>query len=245
MIGLHNADCLETLPTLPEASVDLVLTDPPYGIGQFAKRRGANFGTIRKNNFADAGWDDATRAEWRNLMAGCFTRLARVVRPGGSVVMFMAKEKMGELVELALSSGFYYKTIGVWHKTNPIPRNWELQFVGSNEAWLYLTYKQKTGTFNNSGRLVPVFIETTCPAPSERKCGEHPTQKPERLMAWFVELLSNPGDVVLDPFMGSGTAGVCAKRAGRSFIGVEKDPGYFAIAEKRNENTVEQTRLFA
>ena len=108
-----------------------------------------------------------------------------------------------------------------------------LHFVNSTEAWIYFTYKTRTGTFNNDGKVIHDFIETSVTSNGERKYGKHPTQKPEGLMRHFVEVLSNKDDYVLDPFMGSGTTGVAAKRTGRNFIGIELDEKYFKISEER------------
>ena len=95
------------------------------------------------------------------------------------------------------------------------------------------TYKKKTGTFNNGGAMFHDFIETSVTPNGERRFGKHPTQKPESLIQHFVEILSNPNDTVLDPFMGSGTTGVVSKRTDRNFIGIELDEGYFKIAQDR------------
>lgn len=81
------------------------------------------------------------------------------------------------------------------------------------------------------------FIETSVTPNSERRYGKHPTQKPEGLIQHFVEILSDPGDRVFDPFMGSGTTGVVSKQTGRRFIGVELDPEYFDMAKRRIEGT--------
>lgn len=108
-----------------------------------------------------------------------------------------------------------------------------LHFVNSTEAWVYLTYKSKTGVFNNEGRLIHDFFESPVVSNGEKKAGKHPTQKPEQLMEHFVSLLTDIGAVVLDPFMGSGSTGVASKRLGRNFIGIELDDEYFNIAKKR------------
>ena len=81
--------------------------------------------------------------------------------------------------------------------------------------------------------LLHDFIETAVTPAGERKYGKHPTQKPEALMEHFISVLSNEGECVLDPFMGSGTTGVVAKRKNRNFIGIELDKHYFAMAEQR------------
>ena len=110
-----------------------------------------------------------------------------------------------------------------------------LHFVNSTEAWIYFTYKTKTGTFNNSGALIHDFIETSVTPNGERRFGKHPTQKPESLMMHFVEVLSNEGDWVLDPFMGSGTTGVVAKKQGKHYVGIELNKEYIEIANNRIE----------
>ena len=160
---------------------------------------------------------------------------------GGTMIVFMAIIKVETIIRLAEKHGFYYKTTGIWHKTNPMPRNMNLHFVNSTEAWIYFTYKTRTGTFNNSGALIHDFIETSVTPNGERRYGKHPTQKPESLIQHFVEILSNENEWVLDPFMGSGTTGVVAKRTGRNFIGVELNKDYFEIAKSRIEGKQNET----
>lgn len=149
--------------------------------------------------------------------------------------MFMSLIKIETIIQLATKHGFYYKTTGIWHKTNPMPRNMNLHFVNSTEAWLYFTYRTRTGTFNNEGKLFHDFIETSLVTKNEKIFGKHPTQKPIQLISHFVELLSNSGDLIVDPFMGSGTTGVVAKSLGRNFIGIELSEEYFDISSKRIE----------
>lgn len=190
---------------------------------------------MRDNFFGAAGWDNLEYDEWANAMDGFFEQAARVMKKGGSMIVFMAAIKVETTISLAEKHGFYYKTTGIWHKLNPMPRNMNLHFVNSTETWIYFTYKARTGTFNNNGAVLHDFIETAVTPAGERKYGKHPTQKPEVLMNHFVEVLSNIDDWVLDPFMGSGTSGVVAKRAGRNFIGIELDGNYFDMAQKRIE----------
>lgn len=232
-IQLYNGDCIDVLEGLSAASIDLVITDPPYNLGLFMKNRQTNLKAMRQNFFVSAGWDNLEYDEWLKSMDEFFEQTSRVMKDGGSMIVFMSVLKVETIVALAEKYGFYYKTTGIWHKTNPMPRNMNLHFVNSTEPWIYFTYKKKTGTFNNNGCLYHDFIETSVTSSGERKFGKHPTQKPESLIELFVKLLSNPGDIVLDPFMGSGTTGVIAKREGRNFIGIEVDNDYFNIAQNR------------
>lgn len=232
-IKLYNEDCIVAMKKIEGNTVDLIVTDPPYNLGVFMKNRDTNLKKMRDNFFGDAGWDDMEFDEWSKSMDNFFKLAAKVTKKGGAMIMFMAIIKVETIIKLAEKHGFYYKTTGIWHKTNPMPRNMNLHFVNSTEAWVYFTYKTRTGTFNNEGALFHDFVETSVTPSSERRFGKHPTQKPEGLIHHFVELLSNPGDCVLDPFMGSGTTGVVAKKAERNFIGVELDGKYFEIAEER------------
>lgn len=240
-IRLYNEDCIAAMKKIEEKSISLIVTDPPYNLGNFMKSRDTNLSKMRDNFFGAAGWDDMEFEEWKQSMDDFFSVASKVMRKGGTLIMFMAIIKVETIIRLAEKHGFYYKTTGIWHKTNPMPRNMNLHFVNSTEAWIYFTYKTKTGTFNNSGALIHDFIETSVTPNGERRFGKHPTQKPESLMMHFVEVLSNEGDWVLDPFMGSGTTGVVAKRSERNFIGVELDRNYFEMAKLRIEGKNNET----
>lgn len=232
---LLNGDCVENMGTIPDSSVSLLLTDPPYNLGLFMKGRGTNMGKLRENHFAVSGWDQLETSEWTSKMDEFFKAASRVMKKRGAMIVFMSLIKVQSVIELAVKHGFYYKTTGVWHKTNPIPRNMNLQFVNSTEAWLYFTYGAATGTFNNDGRVEHDFIETSVVPLSEKKLGKHPTQKPLGLMTHFIRLLTNEGEIVFDPFMGSGSSGVAALQLKRKFIGIELSPEYYTVAKRRIE----------
>ena len=232
-IILYNGDCTISMAEIADNTIDLILTDPPYNLGNFMLDRDTNLKKMRDNFFGTAGWDNLEYNDWTQAMDGFFEQAARVMKKGGSMIVFMSAIKVETTIGLAEKHGFYYKTTGIWHKLNPMPRNMNLHFINSTEAWIYFTYKARTGTFNNNGEVLHDFIETAVTPAGERKFGKHPTQKPEFLMQYFIEILSNENDWVLDPFMGSGTSGVVAKRTGRNFIGIELDKDYFSIAQKR------------
>lgn len=240
-IFLYNGDCVDEIRHLDERIVDLIITDPPYNLGNFMKNRDTNLVKMRENFFGAAGWDDLEFDDWEKSMDSFFAEAARVIKKGGSMIVFMAVIKVETLIRLAEKNGFYYKTTGVWHKLNPMPRNMNLHFVNSTETWVYFTYKKRTGTFNNDGLVLHDFIETSITPNGERKFGKHPTQKPEQLLTHFIKVLSDEGDTVMDPFMGSGTTGVVAKRNNRNFIGIELNPEYFDMASKRIEEVPDET----
>lgn len=236
-IVLYNADCIEVMKKVPDASVNLILTDPPYNLGNFMKDRNTNLSKMRDNYFGAAGWDNMDFNAWTESMDSFFSAAARTMKKGGSLIVFMAIIKVETIIRLAQKHGFYYKTTGIWHKKNPMPRNMNLHFINSTEAWVYFVYKARTGTFNNNGAAIHDFIETSVTPAGERKYGKHPTQKPVVLMQHFITVLTNQGDCILDPFMGSGTTGVAAKLEDRNFIGIELDEGYYKAAEQRIKET--------
>lgn len=236
-IVLYNADCIEAMKKVPDASINLILTDPPYNLGNFMKDRNTNLSKMRDNYFGAAGWDNMDFNAWTESMDSFFSAAARTMKKGGSLIVFMAIIKVETIIHLAQKHGFYYKTTGIWHKKNPMPRNMNLHFINSTEAWVYFVYKARTGTFNNNGATIHDFIETSVTPAGERKYGKHPTQKPVVLMQHFITVLTNRGDCILDPFMGSGTTGVAAKLEDRNFIGIELDEGYYKAAEQRIKET--------
>lgn len=230
---IGNGDCLALMKMLSDASVDLILTDPPYNLGLFMKKRGTNIKGMRDNHFAYAGWDDLEYKKWRTEMKKFLAECHRVLKKRGALLMFMSIIKVETIIELATNAGLYYKTVGIWHKTNPMPRNMNLHFINSTEPWLYFINDAATGTFNNNGKPIHDYVETSTISASEHKIGGHPTQKPKSLLEHFVKILTNEGDTVLDPFMGSGSAGVVCEYTNRKFIGFELNNDYYKTAEYR------------
>jgi site-specific DNA-methyltransferase (adenine-specific)/modification methylase len=118
-----------------------------------------------------------------------------------------------------------------------MPRNKNLHFINSTESWLYFTKITKTGVFNNKDRTIHDFFESGLTPSSEKLYGGHPTQKPTALLDHLISILSNEGDTILDPFMGSGSTGVSAKKLRRNFIGIEIDKEYVKVSKKRLKET--------
>lgn len=239
-VRLYNGDCIEKMKQLAPKSIDLIITDPPYNLGNFMRDRQTNLLKMRKNFFGAAGWDDLDFLDWVEHMNQFFEQAHRILKDRGAMIIFMSLIRVETLVELASKHKFYYKTTGIWHKLNPMPRNMNLHFINSVEGWIYFINNGKTGTFNNQNKAIHDFIETGATPASEKKYGSHPTQKPEILYSHFIEILSNKDEVVLDPFMGSGTAGVVCKQLARKFIGIEFNEQYFINASNRINATMEQ-----
>lgn len=230
---ISNNDSLEVIKTMKDNTIDLILTDPPYNIGKFMQDRNTNMGKLRKNHFSATDWDHLTFEDWILKMDEFLEESSRIIKNGGSMIIFMSLIKIETIIRLAEKHKFYYKTTGIWHKKNPMPRNMNLHFVNSTEAWIYFTYKKRTGIFNNQDKVIHDFFETGLTPKNEKKYGSHPTQKPEKLIEEFIRLLSNKGDSILDPFMGSGTTGKVALDLDRKFYGIEISEEYYKITSKR------------
>ena len=236
---LFLGDCTEEMKKISDNSVDCIITDPPYNLGLFMHKRGTNLAKMRENQFAYAGWDNLEFDEWTMNMENFFAECARVLKKKGNMIVFMAIIKVETVIQIAQKYGFYYKTTGIWHKKNPMPRNKDLHFINSTESWIYFVNDGHTGTFNNEGKAVHDFMESSLCPMSEKKHGSHPTQKPLSILKTMIELLSNPNDVILDPFMGSGSTCVASALTGRRYMGIELNQQYYKIVEDRLSNIQE------
>ena len=239
-LKLYNNDCLSQLKEIEENSIDLIITDPPYNLAKFMKGRQTNLKKMRSNFFGDAGWDDDDYDVWINHMDEFFTQASRVLKKKGSLILFMSIIKVESLIRLAEKHKFYYKTTGIWHKTNPMPRNMNLHFINSTEAWIYFVNDSKTGTFNNNGKAIHDFIETSLTPANEKKFGKHPTQKPLEILDKIILASTKENDLILDPFCGSSTTGISAVRLNRRYIGIDNEKEYIELSKRRYKEIEEE-----
>jgi len=221
---LINNDCINALKEIPEYSVDLLLTDPPYNVsrdnnfseGWRVKRQGLDFGEW------DKGFD---LVSWIPLAA-------KTLKDNSSVIIFNAWENLGVIKQACEENNIVIKRCIVLSKSNPAPFNRDRMFVNDVEFALWGVYhhnKKPTGwVFNREEPIEKCVMNTTV-----QSSKLHPTMKDLKIIEKLMRLLSVEGGVVLDPFMGSGTTGVAAKKLGRDFIGIEIDEKYFNIAKER------------
>lgn len=116
---LLNGDCLNVMKAIPDNSIDCIITDPPYNLGLSMHNRNTNLGKMRDNQFAYAGRDNMEYRGWVNKF---LSQCSRVLKKKGTLIVFMSVIKVADIIELAQKHDFYYKTTGVWHKTNPMPK---------------------------------------------------------------------------------------------------------------------------
>lgn len=221
---VYCMDALELLGNLEDGSVDAVITDPPYGLG------GRIFNVEERDYVAvNEEWDKDVPIEW---MAAC----SRVLRRGGSVLCFGGRQSIYRLADEGLRLGWRIVNDITWYKPDAMPNMTGRMMTESTERCLWFcpdgtgwTYNLNAAKFmNRQGNLRDVW--TFGQTREERF---HPTQKPLRLMERMVTLFSCDGDLVLDPFAGSGTTLVAARNLGRDYIGGDLSPEYVELARKR------------
>ena len=163
-------------------------------------------------------------------------RAYNLLKNGGSLVVFNDFKKASYIIDYAIKLGFEYKDTIVWKKTNPMPRNRDRRYVPSLEMMIWFV-KPGKWTFN---RLKETYESGVFEFPSESGGGYkriHPTQKPIKLIERLIEIHSNEGDLVLDPFMGSGTTAIAAKSINRNYVGFELNKEYYEKSISRIEET--------
>ena len=229
-------DCVGEMMRLPPASIDLVFADPPYNLqleGALSRPDQSLVDGVDDSwdKFADFAEYDGFTREW--LMA-----VRRLMKPAATIVVIGSYHNIFRVGAILQDLGFWILNDIVWRKANPMPNFRGRRFTNAHETmiWAARGPEAKAYTFNYEALKagnedVQVRSDWFLPicTGSERLKDEsgrkaHPTQKPEALLARVLLAASNPGDLVLDPFFGSGTTGVAARRLGRSFIGIERDP---------------------
>lgn len=232
---LYNGDCIEVLKTLKPNSIDLIFADPPY----FLSNGGKSIHSGKVVSVNKGKWDDKNSydnhleftKEWMKL---CY----KVLKFDGSIWISGTVHNIFDIKNYLDEIGFKVINIVVWHKSDSPPLIYKNKLKFSYELiiWASKGFKHKYNYDDmfkiNNDELQDVW---TIPAVGmkEKKFGYHPTQKPEELLERIINATSNPGDVVLDPFSGSGTTCFVAKKLNRNFIGIEKEKEYFDISKRR------------
>jgi modification methylase len=243
--GVLVGDCTTVLDGLPAASVDLVFADPPYNLqleGTLTRPDNSLVDAVddawdRFPSFAD--YDAFTRA-W---LAAC----RRLMKPDATLWVIGSYHNIFRVGAILQDLGFWILNDIVWRKANPMPNFRGRRFTNAHETliWAARSAEAKGYTFhydalkagNEDCQMRSDWFIPLCTGEERLKDAVgrkvHPTQKPEALLARILLTASRPGDVVLDPFFGTGTTGAVAKMLGRRFIGIERDAAYAAAADER------------
>lgn len=237
---IHLLDAVVGLKQLADASVDLVVTDPPYNISDAKKltiRGGKPISTLE----AWGAWDRFHPFDYDVLIRHVISQCYRVLKPGGALFMFTAQEDNGFFIHQAVTRGFTYRNQLAMVKKNPLPSLSRKNFRHAFEVCMYVT-KGKPQVFNFLSQQDCI---NTFHYSNSRRLTKHPTEKPLDFIKKLIQICSNEGDLVLDPFMGSGTTAVASQALGRHFVGFELNRDYIKMANDRLKGgtQVEQGRL--
>src|SRR6201991_762783 len=239
-----QGDCIAEMSALPEGCADLVFADPPYNMqlgGDLLRPDNSKVDAVDDDwdRFASfAAYDEFTRA-W---LGEC----RRVLKDDGSLWVIGSYHNIFRVGSALQDLGFWILNDVVWRKTNPMPNFKGRRFTNAHETLIWATKNPKQQyTFNYEAmkalndelQMRSDWTLPICSGHERLKDGDgqkaHSTQKPEALLHRVVVASTKPGDVILDPFFGSGTTGAVAKRLGRSFIGIEREKGYADVARAR------------
>jgi modification methylase len=242
---IHIGDCVARMADMPAASVDLIFADPPYNLQLEGALHRPDQSLV---DAVDDSWDRFDSfAAYDEFTRAWLIAARRLLKPTGSLWVIGSYHNIFRVGTILQDLGFWILNDVVWRKTNPMPNFKGRRFQNAHETliWAAKSQDSKRYTFNydalkafnedlqmRSDWLIPIC------SGSERLKDEagdkvHPTQKPEGLLHRVMLSSSNAGDVVLDPFFGTGTTGAVARRLGRRWVGVERDPAYAAAAEAR------------
>lgn len=223
---LHLGDARTLIKEIPTASVDVILTDPPYNLSGYSTGN-IKFTWRKEINNDLAEWDRQgfRPSEW-------VTEFKRVLKPSGNVFAFTSYNLLGKWHE-SFDPQFDTFQFMVWHKTNPVPKVRRAGFLNSCELVVCMWNKGHTWNFTDQKEMHNFVESPICMGAERVKNPLHPTQKPVKVLEHIIRIASKPDDIVLDPFMGVGSTGVAALRLGRGFIGMEINQEYFQAAERR------------
>lgn len=235
-IELWQGDCFEHTKQIPKNSIDLILTDPPYQISRKSgfESGGAWNNALDKKNQKTPPKTDFGEWDKQELdLEALFKEFYRILKPKGTVIMFYDIWKMQSVKAASEEAKFKQLRLCRWEKSNPVPVNSKLNYLSNCTEYFMTCVKGRTPTFHSEYDN-GVYVYPICHG-KERTI--HTTQKPQKLIKDLILKHSNEGDIVYDPFMGSGTTGAAAKETGRKFIGCEIEKEYFDISVRRIRDT--------
>lgn len=237
-------DCIAVMQSLPAASVDLIFADPPYNLqlrGELHRPDNSRVDAV------DDAWDRfGSFAAYDGFTRDWLAAARRVLKPDGAIWVIGSYHNIFRVGTALQDAGFWILNDVVWRKSNPMPNFRGKRLTNAHETMIWASRADTAKyTFNyealkalNEGtQMRSDWVLPLCTG-HERLKGDdgtkaHPTQKPESLLHRILLASSNPGDVVLDPFFGTGTTGAVAKMLGRSWIGIEREDAYRTAAQAR------------
>ncbi|WP_155264570.1 site-specific DNA-methyltransferase [Sphingomonas segetis] len=244
-----QGDCIAEMARLPDKSVDMIFADPPYNLqlgGDLFRPEGGRVDAV------DNDWDKFdSLTTYDNFTRDWLEQARRVLKDDGTIWVIGSYHNIYRVGALLQDADFWILNDIVWRKTNPMPNFRGTRFTNAHETLIWCAKDEKARyTFNYRAmkalnddlQMRSDWVLPIC-AGAERVKGvdghkAHPTQKPEALLYRILLACTKPGDVVLDPFFGTGTTGAVARRLGRRWIGIERESAYVKVARERIDSTL-------
>ncbi|MEP5759031.1 MAG: site-specific DNA-methyltransferase [Litoreibacter sp.] len=250
---IMDGDCIEAMNSLPEASIDLIFADPPYNL---QLRGDLHRPDNSKVDAVDDAWDQfASFKKYDEFTTAWLKAARRLLKPNGAIWVIGSYHNIFRVGAELQNQGFWMLNDVVWRKSNPMPNFRGKRLTNAHETLIWASKSEDSKyTFNyealkqlNEGtQMRSDWVLPICTGHERLKndTGEkaHPTQKPESLLHRVIVATTKPGDIVLDPFFGTGTTGAVAKKLGRDFIGIEREEAYRKVANKRIESVRKHDR---
>ncbi|OYW46746.1 MAG: modification methylase [Novosphingobium sp. 12-63-9] len=240
-----KGDCIDIMRTLPDASIDMIFADPPYNLqlgGDLARPDGSHVDAVTND------WDKFTSfATYDKFTREWLGEARRLLKPDGSIWVIGSYHNIFRVGAILQDLGFWILNDIVWRKANPMPNFKGTRFTNAHETLIWASKSEKSKytfnyramkTLNDELQMRSDWVLPICGGQERLKRNgtkAHPTQKPEALLYRVMLATTNKGDVVLDPFFGTGTTGAVAKRLGRDWIGCEREDDYIEVAHERIE----------
>ncbi len=242
--SILSGDCIEEMRALPENSVDLIFADPPYNLQLKGNLHRPDNSLV---DAVDNDWDQfSSFGSYDSFTRDWLAAARRILKPNGAIWVIGSYHNIFRVGAELQNQGYWILNDVVWRKSNPMPNFRGKRFTNAHETMIWASKSEGAKyTFNyealkalNEGvQMRSDWVLPICNGHERIKNAQgdkaHPTQKPESLLHRLLVATTNPGDVVLDPFFGTGTTGAVAKKLGRDYIGIEREADYREVAEKR------------
>lgn len=244
-------NCMEILKAIPDQSVDCCITDPPYNISGYDNKKEIGWyksnklwTETKKFNKIDEKWDKFSDTDYNKFTLTWIKEIRRILKPNGNIAIFGSLHNIYRIGAILEDLDTRIINSIIWYKRNAFPNITQRMYCESTEQiiWAVNNSKKhaKNWTFNyavmkeiNGGKQMRNMWDIPNTPQNERKHGKHPSQKPEEVLDRLVKSLTKEGDIIIDPFLGSGTTAVSAKKHGRHFIGIDNVEDYLKIAKNR------------
>ncbi len=244
-----QGDCIAEMANLPDKSVDMIFADPPYNLqlgGDLFRPEGGRVDAV------DDDWDKfESFAAYDAFTRNWLVEARRVLKDDGTIWVIGSYHNIYRIGALLQDAEFWILNDIVWRKSNPMPNFRGTRFTNAHETLIWCAKDEKARyTFNYRAmkalnddlQMRSDWVLPLCGGVERVKGADgakaHPTQKPEGLLYRILLACTKPGDVVLDPFFGTGTTGAVARRLGRRWIGIEREPAYVRVARERIDSTL-------